>query len=117
MDLAFIIDSSASIGFRSWYRLKSMLRDLLKFLNIGASGTHLAIVSYSTEAELVFNFNTLRGSEITIQNYQHFIENLKWHGKFTFIDRGLLMARDEVFTEEAGMRPDVSKVSVLHPCR
>ena len=121
IDLAFIIDSSGSIGFRNWYRLKNVLKGLLKYINVGPNGTHVAMVLYSDNAEVAFKFNTLQGSQITIENYEKYINKLRWLKGLTHMNRGLMLAR-ELFTVEAGMRPNVSKVSaatsfVVQPVR
>ena len=84
----------------------------MDLINVGPDSTHVALVSYSDEAELVFNFNTLRGSDITAENYSSYIERVIHQQGYTFIDKGLRLAIQKVFTPEAGMRANVAKVSV-----
>ena len=112
MDVAFLIDSSGSIGFANWFKLQRLLIGLLKYINVGSEGTRVAMVAYSDDAVVIFKFNTLEGSEITLENYAGLISKMKWMKGLTYIDKGLLLAKDEIFTEEGGMRPDVVKVRV-----
>ena len=116
MDIAFIVDSSGSISRRNWGLLKSLLKELLKYMNIGPDGTHVSTVIYSTEATVQFHFDALKGSEITAENYGNLFDDMELEMGYTFIDKALRLAKSDVFTPQAGMRSSVSKVKVLEQC-
>ena len=112
-DVAFVIDSSGSIGRRNWQRAKEFLVDVVKQFKVSAEGTHVGIVMYSNKAEVVFKFNTLQGSQVSASEYEKLINNMRWQRGYTFIDRGIAKANEELFTAEGGMRNDVNKVRSL----
>ena len=65
-DVAFIVDSSASIGKTNWERTKRFLMRIISKLDIGPRATHIAIISYSTNPEIVLRFNSLSGSRLNV---------------------------------------------------
>ena len=110
-DVAFIVDSSGSIGNFNWRRMKSFLKDMVKAFNVGPDKTHIAVVAYSTTAVVEIKFNTLQGSEITAAGYNAKIDRIGFQRGLTFIDKGLILAETDIFTEAGGMRRNVPKVS------
>ena len=86
------------------------LKNIINAFNVGPSGTHIAVVAYSTNAVLEFTFNTLSGAQITAEEYGKRIDAIRFQRGFTFIDKALIMADEQVFTTSAGMRPRVSQV-------
>ena len=109
-DVAFLVDSSGSIGRRRWPLMKEFLKKVTNVFNVGPDGTHIAVIAYSTNAKLEFTFNTLSGAQITAEEYGNLIDNIEFQRGFTYIDKALIMADEQVFTTSAGMRPGVSQV-------
>ena len=111
MDLAFIVDSSGSIGRKNWANMKTFLQDLIDEFKVANIGTHVATVTYSTDADVVFDFNDLQGSGISANGYKKLIGSMKWTRGYTFIDKGLTLANEKIFTTSNGMRsPSTPKV-------
>ena len=108
--MAFIVDSSGSISRSNWHKQLLFLKNMVKALHVGANKTHIALVAYSTTASVEFKLKSLRGSQMPLVEYYRRINSLIHYRGFTFIDKGLILADQEVFTEETGMRPDVPKV-------
>lgn len=113
--MAFIVDSSGSIGRQNWLEMKQFLKNMVKAFRVGPDKTHIALVVYSSAASVECKLKSLRGSQITLVGYYRLIDRLRVHRGFTFIDKGLIVADQEVFTEEAGMRPDIPKVRKEKP--
>ena len=109
-----MVDSSGSIGRRNWLLMKNFVIDVQSLFTIGENTTHIAVVAYSSFAEVVFNFNALQGSQITSEGYGKLISAMRWQRGYTYIDRGISKADEEVFTAQAGMRDDVEKVRICH---
>jgi len=63
--VAFLVDSSGSIGRRNWVKMLQFLKDMVKAFNVGPDKTHIAVVAYSSRANLEFKFDRLKGSQIT----------------------------------------------------
>lgn len=109
-DLAFLVDSSGSIGRTNWKRMKRFLENLVGAFNIEPNGVRIAVVSYSTKAKLMFTFNTFSGSELNQGKVAQLISEMAWQKGFTYIDKALALAETDVFTIAGGMRPKVAKV-------
>ena len=109
-DVAFIVDSSGSIGRRNWIKMLEFLNEMVKAYNVGADKTHIAVVAYSTRATVEIKFNTLTGSSVTEEGYKRIIDRIRFQRGFTFIDKALLLADRDIFTTEEGMREEVPKV-------
>ena len=54
VDLAFIVDSSGSIGRSRWPKMLNLLKEVINTFNVGPDGTHVAVVAYSTRPVLEF---------------------------------------------------------------
>lgn len=111
-DVAFIVDSSGSIGRTNWERTKRFLKRIVSKLDIGPTTTHIATISYSTNPETVLRFNTLSGSRLNVNEVVKVLDGLPWQRGFTYIDKALEQAARGVFTTAAGMRSNVPKVMV-----
>ena len=109
-DVAFIVDSSGSIGRRNWGKMLDFLNEMVKAFNVGADKTHIAVVAYSSNAKVEIKFNTLTGSSVTDEEYKRLINRIRFQRGFTFIDKALLLADRNIFTTEEGMREEVPKV-------
>lgn len=80
--------------------------------NVGPDNTHIAVVAYSTNPKLEFTFNALSGAQITVEEYGKRINKIRFQRGFTYIDKALKMADEQVFVTSAGMRPNVDKVHI-----
>lgn len=110
-DVAFLVDSSGSIGRRRWPLMIGFLKNVTNVFNVGPNGTHIAVIAYSNDALLEFTFNTLSGPQITAEQYGKLIDKIGFQRGFTYIDKALIMADEQVFTTSGGMRPGVSQVT------
>ena len=93
----------------------NFLKEVANVFNVGPDGTHIAVIAYSSDAKLEFTFNTLSGAQITAEEYGNLIDKIEFQRGFTYIDKALIMADEQVFTTSAGMRPGVSQVRNCTP--
>ncbi|XP_015750459.1 PREDICTED: uncharacterized protein LOC107330348, partial [Acropora digitifera] len=112
-DVAFIVDSSGSIGRRNWAKMLEFIKEMVKAFNVGADKTHIAVVAYSTDAKVEFKFDALTGPSVTEEGYGRLIDRIRFQRGFTFIDKALLLADREVFTTAAGMRPELPQIAIV----
>ena len=91
--------------------MQDFLKKVTNVFNVGPNGTHIAVIAYSTNAELEFTFNALSGAQITAAEYGKLIDKMRFQRGFTYIDKALIMADEQVFTFSAGMRPGVPQVT------
>ena len=85
--------------------MKYFLKDITRRVNMGPQGTHIALVFFSTQAQVVSDF-----TEFNKDNIRRKIDEAPHHAGKTFINKGLKAAEEQVFRTEFGMRPHVKKV-------
>lgn len=111
LDLCFVLDFSGSMR-DDWSTMLSFVVDVVKVIHVGPEGTHIAVVTFGDDAELIFDFgkfNKTPGYEMAITNQIASIPR-PLPGQRTFINRGLRLANRRVFREEFGMRPNAKQV-------
>lgn len=104
MDVTFIIDSSGSLGRRNWLLVLSFVQSIVRLFGVSPSGTHVALIPFSTDAKVVLKFNTLSGSLLNVAEVNRQVAGLRWQRGFTRIDKAMELADKEVLTYAAGMR-------------
>ncbi|KAK3733559.1 hypothetical protein QZH41_004256 [Actinostola sp. cb2023] len=111
VNMAFLMDSSGSTTRGDWSKMKSFvsatIADMLKMRN----ANRFAVVSYSTEAQVEFDFNDVQGTNATAAKYAKLVQSIPHHrGLISFIDKALIVANKSVFTEAAGMKLGASQI-------
>ena len=104
--MAFVIDSSGSIGPANWERMKQFLKAVVSKLDISPSATRIAVIAYSTEPEVVMLFSNRQSTE----DVNRAFDSMRWQRGFTFTDRALKLTDSDLFQTANGMRPSVPKV-------
>ena len=104
--MAFVIDSSGSIGRANWERMKQFLKAVVSKLDISPSATRIAVIAYSTEPEVVMLFSNRQSAE----DVNRAFDSMRWQRGFTFTDRALKLTDSDLFQTANGMRPSVPKV-------
>ena len=109
MDVAFIIDSSGSIGRKNWERMKRFVKSIVSQLDVSSSATRTAAVVYSTNPEVVILFSNFQGTD----SVNRVFDAMRWQRGYTYTDKALLLANRVLFQTSSGMRLNVPKVSNL----
>ena len=112
MDTTFIIDASVCDVDSNWNRLLQFVQTLVTFFNVSPSGGRIALIPFSTDANVVLKFNTLTGSLLNGEEVNNRVGQLKCQGGFRRIDKALDLVEKEVLTPAGGMR-DISRVQEL----
>ncbi|XP_032237299.1 collagen alpha-1(XII) chain [Nematostella vectensis] len=113
IDIAFLLDASGSIGRRSWEEIKNFVKSIVDMCDISDQGTHVGIITFSTDPVIDIAFDKYKGVEMNAVNIKRDIDELRRKKGYTFIDKALTLADKSLFTQEAGMREDSQKVAVL----
>lgn len=109
VDVAFLIDSSGSLGHRNYRRLLGAVNTLAEHLNIGPMQSHAAVVVFSDKVENPITFNDY----LTLDEFKAKVLNLPFMSQRTRIDLALDMALNKVFTKEGNTRHFVPKIAIL----
>jgi hypothetical protein len=113
LDLLIILDSSQSITFDHYTLAKKFVRSLVEDLDIGENATHVALINYSKDSEIIFKLNSIYDKKTllsTIEAIEH------QNGVGTNTQQALYDADAFIFQEANGMRPNskgIPKVVVV----
>ena len=106
VDIAFIIDSSGSIGRSNWERMKRFVKSVVSKIDIGFSSTRVAVIAYSTNPEISLLFRNYQGTD----EVNRMLDRMRWQRGYTYTDKALLLADSHLFQISNGMRQGVRKV-------
>jgi len=106
-DVAFVIDSSGSIGRSNWGRMKRFLKAIVSKLDVSLAATHISAIAYSNNPEVVYRFSSRQETD----DLNKAFDGMRWQRGFTYTDKALLLADSDLFQTGNGMRQGVSKVS------
>ena len=109
VDIAFIVDSSGSIGRTNWERTKRFLKAVVSKLDVKPSAAHVAAVAYSTYPEVVISFSDAQDTD----EVNRLIDGMRWQRGLTYTNRALRLAETDLFQTSNGMRPNVAKVRLF----
>jgi len=91
-DVAFLLDSSASIGERNWWMTKQFAIDVSKGLAVGPGKIHIGAVSFSRRGEVQWGVDDSRAFDPALLETS--LWDLPWRKKTTFTAEGLELVRE-----------------------
>uniref|UniRef100_A0A7M4DVY3 von Willebrand factor A domain-containing protein 1 n=1 Tax=Crocodylus porosus TaxID=8502 RepID=A0A7M4DVY3_CROPO len=107
-DILFLLDSSGSVSYYEFSKVKEFIRDLLRPFTFGPHDVQTSIIHISTVPTIEFPFDRYPSSEAV----QQAIRGTQQLMGDTNTGKALSFAKEKFFTDEAGSRPDVPKVLV-----
>lgn len=115
-DYVFVADASGSILPEEFAKVKQFIKGVVDYLSIGPDLTHVAVIGYSSRAEVELKLTDSYDKE----EIKSLIEDELHHtAGVTRIDLALELLSDQVYTPEAGMRVGSRKVKYVKcqlPC-
>lgn len=108
-DIAFIVDSSASISGRNYNKVKLFISKLASKFEISPSKSRAAVVLYSTDARTEINFNDYTN----INDFSKAVQSLRYQRGKTRIDKALQRAHSDLFGSRGTSRRDVQRVAIV----
>ena len=109
MDVAFLIDSSGSISFRNFRKLKNFVVELASKFDISPGGSRAAVVVYSTRATTRIRFTDYS----TYGSFANAVQSLRHERGYTRIDLALQRAYFDVFSRRGKPRFLVPKIAFV----
>lgn len=85
----------------------------MRSFEVSEDHTRIAIIEYSTKASVQLKFNDLTGRYLNKDAVERVVNRIPHTRGFTYIDRALQKANEEVFTYEAAMRNYAKKVALV----
>uniref|UniRef100_A0A670Z1K5 von Willebrand factor A domain-containing protein 1 n=1 Tax=Pseudonaja textilis TaxID=8673 RepID=A0A670Z1K5_PSETE len=107
-DLLFLLDSSGSVSYYEFSRIKEFIAELLLPFTFGPHDVQTGIVHISTTPILEFPFDR----HFSTGAIQHAVRNIQQVMGDTNTGQTISFAKEKLFTAEAGARPNVPKVLV-----
>ena len=105
VDLAFVFDSSDTIGEGALKNAKMLVKEMVKGLELGADESRVALVAFADKVEVKARFS----ENLSVKQFKDMVQNMKSIGSRTLIDKALVETK-LVFKEG---RDDVYKIAVV----
>ena len=106
-DLAFFLDSSASLGLENFNKSKRFIKTIVNAFDVSPPNTHVSVITYSSTNRIEFNFEDHTNQRELFQA----LDAIPYRsGRFTYIDSALLTADKNVFTQQNKARADAFQV-------
>ena len=105
VDLAFVFDSSDTIGVGALGDAKMLVKKMVKGLELGADESRVALVVFADKVEVKARFS----ENLSVKQFQNMVQNMKSIGSRTRIDKALVETK-KVFKEG---RNDVYNIAVV----
>lgn len=105
VDLAFVFDSSDTIGVDALEDAKILVKKMVKGLELGADESRVALVVFADKVEVKARFS----ENLSVKQFQDMVQNIESIGSRTRIDKALVETK-QVFKEG---RDDVYKIAVV----
>ena len=77
---------------------------------VGPNGTYVSAIWFSDDAKVAFDFNALKGENMTKENVYKLIDGIGVTKGKTRIDKALKLAHSDLFSAKGGSRPGHRKV-------
>ena len=106
VDMAFIVDSSGSIGSKNYLKEKHFIKQLARSFGVAPGQSRAALVLYSDSATVKAGFDQYP----TLEEFHRSVDDLPYEKGFTRIDLALEKANQEVFPQA---RKGVPKIAIL----
>ncbi|KAL9951955.1 hypothetical protein ACROYT_G044715 [Oculina patagonica] len=105
LDIAIVLDKSKSVRIGNLKKVFEFLEQLVNMFDPAPDADHFGFITFNKNAYTVFDFDNFKTQEKAAILKKIDEEPLKLNYQ-TRTDLALKMARDELFTEEGGDRPD-----------
>ena len=109
LDITFAVDASSSVGEWGYSKEKDFVRNVVRQFGISRSGTHVAVIVYSTKASVQIPLTR----HFSYPSFFYAVGRLPYTRGVTRIDLALKTAAEEVFVEDGGSRSNVPKILIL----
>ena len=112
MDVAFLVDKTKSLGAANFLLLKGFLLELTAALKIGPDATHVGLILFANRPKILHTFadDRLYTNDAVDQAISRIPIVLN---SPTFIDKGMIAADRQLFTEAGGDRPTFPNVLIV----
>lgn len=108
-DIAFVLDSSGSIGDQHWVQVLSFFKFVVSNVPVGFYATRFASVTFGNEATVDFHLNTFN----TTRDILAAIDKIPYKDENTNTSGGLWKMKSELFTKQYGDRSSAPNICIV----
>ncbi|XP_035692568.1 uncharacterized protein LOC118427037 [Branchiostoma floridae] len=108
-DIVFIVDGTGSVGLENFERMKTFIRQLFAYLDIGENAVRVSIVQYAAQARTEFFLDQY----YDLQEAQDAVDGIEYMGGYTLTGKAIDFATNLHFDLRKGARADVTKIAVV----
>ncbi|XP_028394866.1 deleted in malignant brain tumors 1 protein-like [Dendronephthya gigantea] len=111
LDLGFMLDSSGSVGYDNFERMKGFVKHLTDFFKLGRDHTRVSVMSFSDIPSIPIPLSRYFSDKSQFDNA---VDRIKYINGGTATARALNMAYNEMFRSGNGARePEYKKVLII----
>jgi len=111
-DLAFVLPVSSKINDTEWREVQNFVKGVANAFNISYHGTHIGVLSYSSQATMEMKFNRYYYQSDVLNAIDNiYPEASSYQG--TRMDDALEIANYELFTPTGGSRDQITKTMIV----
>ena len=113
LDLGLVVDRTRSIKTENIPKLKAALEHLVEKFDVSTGGTYISFETLARKAKLhnKFKDEAYHNQAAVLNLIEGNITQLR---KPTRLDRAIKLTKEQMFTQESGLRQGVEKVLVLY---
>lgn len=109
LDIAFVLDSSTSVGRTNFGKMLDFVRQLVKEASLDSNGVRVGLMTYSTNSEIIIQLNEFQNKEKLLAK----IERVPYNYGNTNTADAIRKMRTEMFSKRNGDRDGVKKVAII----
>ena len=110
LDIGIILDKSLSVKKTNLKKAIDFLKKLVGVFNPSPEADHFGLITFNNKSNLVFDFNQYQTKDALLKKIDAVPIKLV---RYTRTDLALIMARDKLFTEAGGDRPDKPNILLV----
>ncbi len=108
-DIAFVLDSSGSIGKENWKSVLQFVTSVISTLDIDYGSHRVGIASFGSYASIEFYLN----DHGYLGDLIEAVDSIKWLDEMTNTSGGIRVMRKEIFNIKYGDRKDVPNIGII----
>lgn len=108
-DIAFVVDSSSSVGIISFNQMKAFVDNLIRELEPEKCDHHIALMKYSSRPIVEFTLNRYTNSEAAIRA----VNGMSYTRGYANMANAMKALRESIFNGRSGDRPTVKNIAYL----
>jgi len=109
MDIAFLVDSSTSVGEDNFHRVLQFIQDVIAPLEFASGKTRVALITFNNRATVHFHLDSFSSD----QDILSALQNVPYTEGGTFTADALRLLREDVFTSSRGDRDDAPNSAII----